>query len=75
MSQITVNPSQVSRNQSQQGSEMLRSYLVTMPSTTTERLVQGKIMSDKEIEDSVKQRESQLDALVRKAMGGSSQRI
>ncbi|KAI2471523.1 hypothetical protein F4781DRAFT_100667 [Annulohypoxylon bovei var. microspora] len=74
MSQATVNPTQVSGKQSQRGSEMLRFYLVTNPSTTTERLVQGNIMSDQQIEDSVKQKESQLDALVRRAMGGTSQR-
>ncbi|KAI0882635.1 uncharacterized protein GGS22DRAFT_191225 [Annulohypoxylon maeteangense] len=74
MSQAPINPSQLSSNQSRQGSEMMKFYLVTKPSTTTERLVQGKIMSNQEIEDSVKQKESQLDAMVRRAMGGSSQR-
>ncbi|KAI1453521.1 hypothetical protein F4805DRAFT_461707 [Annulohypoxylon moriforme] len=72
MSQAIAQPSQASGNQSKQGSEMMKYYLVTKPSTTTERLAQGNIKSDQEIKDSLKRKESQLDALVRQAMGRSS---
>ncbi|KAI1088964.1 hypothetical protein F5B19DRAFT_469363 [Rostrohypoxylon terebratum] len=75
MSQTAAVPTQVASNQGQQGSAMIRYYLAAEPSTTTERLVQGRIKSDQEIEDSMKQKESQLDALVRQVMGGPSQKL
>ncbi|KAI0901139.1 hypothetical protein F4806DRAFT_182502 [Annulohypoxylon nitens] len=74
MSHAAAIPNQVPANQGQQGSAMMRYYLTAEPSTTTERLAQGRIKSDQEIEDSLEQKKSDLDALVRQAMGGSSQR-
>lgn len=47
-------------------------YLASDPSTTSERLVEGNIMSDEEIMRNLKQKEAELDALVRQAMEGSS---
>lgn len=51
---------------------MMKYYLASRPSTTTDRLVQGNIMSDGDLIDSLKKKESQLDVLVRRAKGGGS---
>ncbi|KAI1399149.1 hypothetical protein F4819DRAFT_431448 [Hypoxylon fuscum] len=75
MSQATVNSIQISGDQTQRGgpSEMMRYYLASGPSTTTDRLAQGKVMSDKDIINNTKQKEMQLDALVRQAKGEGPQ--
>ncbi|KAI1780798.1 hypothetical protein F4818DRAFT_435995 [Hypoxylon cercidicola] len=65
MSQAIANSNQLSGDRSQQGelSEMMKLYLASDPSTTTERLVQGSVMSDENIMRSLKQKETELDAL------------
>ncbi|KAI4867020.1 hypothetical protein F4820DRAFT_446541 [Hypoxylon rubiginosum] len=75
MSQATAKSTQVSGDQSQPGklSEMMRLYLGSDPSTPAERLAQGDAMSDEEIMRSIKEKEIELDALMRQAKGDGSQ--
>ncbi|KAI1106441.1 hypothetical protein F4804DRAFT_330236 [Jackrogersella minutella] len=74
MAQVIVMSSQVPGSQSQSRcSEAIKIYLASPPSTTAERLIQGNVISDERIEDSMKQKEIQLQALVRQAMSKSSQ--
>ncbi|KAI1659187.1 hypothetical protein F4813DRAFT_387896 [Daldinia decipiens] len=73
MSQATISSNQLSSDQSRRASsEMMKYYLASRPSTTTDRLVQGNIMSDGDLIDSLKKKESQLDVLVRRAKGDGS---
>ncbi|KAI1471138.1 uncharacterized protein F4812DRAFT_455249 [Daldinia caldariorum] len=73
MSQATSSsnpsPSNLSRRPS---SEMMRYYLASRPSTTTDRLVQGNVMSDGDLMDSFKRKEIQMEALVKLAKGQGS---
>ncbi|KAI1389111.1 uncharacterized protein F4822DRAFT_404998 [Hypoxylon trugodes] len=71
MSQPTIKSNQVSGDENRQGgsSEMMKHYLASHPSTTTDRLVQGNVMSNEEMKAFLKQKEKQLDALVKQAKG------
>ncbi|XXG97396.1 Deoxycytidine kinase 1 [Hypoxylon texense] len=75
MSQTTTKSAQVSGDRSQPGemSEMMRSYLDSDPNTTTERLAQGDVNSDEEIMRSLREKELELDALMRQAKGDGSE--
>ncbi|KAI1084663.1 hypothetical protein F5B20DRAFT_216339 [Whalleya microplaca] len=70
MSQTPVNTSQTSGNQTtlETPSEMLRDYLASDLSMT-ERLAQGAIMSEDEINERLGQKASQLEELVRRTQG------
>ncbi|KAI1374863.1 hypothetical protein F4677DRAFT_447130 [Hypoxylon crocopeplum] len=72
MSQTTVKSTQISGDQNKRrgASEMMTYYLAAGPSTTTDRLVQGNLMSDKDIMSGLKQKELELDALMRQLKGG-----
>ncbi|KAI2616312.1 hypothetical protein GGR54DRAFT_240278 [Hypoxylon sp. NC1633] len=71
MSQATIKSSQISGNQSQRRgpSAMMTYYLASGPSTTADRLAQGKVMSDRDIMEGLKRKEAQLDALMRQVKG------
>ncbi|KAI2610659.1 uncharacterized protein GGS25DRAFT_157660 [Hypoxylon fragiforme] len=74
MSQVTIRSNQVSGQSQQTGStETMKSYLYSGPSTATERLVQGNIMSDQDITDRVRRVQLQLEILVRQAKGQDPQ--
>ncbi|KAI0130906.1 hypothetical protein F4814DRAFT_445048 [Daldinia grandis] len=70
MSQATISSNQLSSGQTRQASsEMMKYYLASYPSTTTDRLAQGNIMSDRDLISSLEEKETQLDVLVRQAKG------
>ncbi|KAL7623805.1 hypothetical protein AAE478_005358 [Parahypoxylon ruwenzoriense] len=71
MSQNTIKSHLTSGEQSNHGapSEMLRYYLSSGPGGTTDRLVQGGVMSDAAIAESVRRKKTELDALVRQVKG------
>ncbi|OTA96347.1 hypothetical protein M434DRAFT_28001 [Hypoxylon sp. CO27-5] len=73
MTQATVKPNQTAGIRGQQASsEMMRYYLISRPSTTTDRLTQGIILSDKEIKEDLERKRIQVEALVKLAKGESS---
>ncbi|KAI8956950.1 hypothetical protein F5Y11DRAFT_121536 [Daldinia sp. FL1419] len=73
MSQATISSTEFSSSQSRRASsEMMKYYLASCPSTTTDRLVQGNIISDGELIDRLKKKETQLDVLVHRAKGDGS---
>ncbi|KAI0827246.1 hypothetical protein F5Y06DRAFT_236943 [Hypoxylon sp. FL0890] len=74
MAQATIESSQTAGAQHQRGasSEMMRYYLASQPSTATDRLVQGRIMSDQEIKEDLEQKRLRLEALVKQAKGVGS---
>ncbi|KAK6955862.1 hypothetical protein Daesc_003507 [Daldinia eschscholtzii] len=74
MSQATIssNPSSSSNQSRRPSSEMMRYYLASRPSTTTDRLVQGNVMSDGDLLNDLKKKEIQLEVLAKLAKGESS---
>ncbi|KAI1410059.1 hypothetical protein F5Y13DRAFT_80478 [Hypoxylon sp. FL1857] len=74
MTQTTAKSNQTTGTQRRRAtsSEMMRCYLASQPSTATDRLVQGIILSDKEIEDDLEQKRLLLEVLVRQAKGADT---
>ncbi|KAI1799060.1 hypothetical protein F4811DRAFT_558190 [Daldinia bambusicola] len=73
MSQATNSSNPSPSTQSQRPpSEMMRYYLASRPSTATDRLVQGNVMSDGDLMDNFKRKEIQMEALVKLAKGEGS---